>query len=81
MRTKLDLLCLHSYARINNKARTLKSESQNQSFIQTEQLPDGSNSGITAGFAESALVVDNKNVIINAIYYSLWCNPIILIVK
>ena len=34
-------------------AHPLLFESQNQSFIQTEQLSDGSNSGITAGVAES----------------------------
>ena len=35
-------------------------ESQNQSFIQTDQPLDGSISVITAGVAETALL-DNKN--------------------
>ena len=44
-------------------------ESQNQSFIQTEQPPDGSISEITAGVAESALL-DNKN----PREYALFCS-------
>ena len=45
-------------------------ESQNQSFMQTEQLPDGSLSVITAGFAESALL-DNKNPSENTLFCSI----------
>ena len=44
-------------------------ESQNQSFIQTEQPPDGSIPEITAGVAESALL-DNKNPKENALFCS-----------
>ena len=53
-----------------NRARPLWFESQNQSFIQTEQPPYGSISGTTAGVAESVLL-DNKNLRINAIFCSL----------
>ena len=45
-------------------------ESQNQSFIQTEQPPDGSIPEITAGVAESALL-DNKNPRENALFCSI----------
>ena len=45
-------------------------ESQNQSFIQTEQPPDGSIPEITAGVAESALL-DNKNLRENALFCSI----------
>ena len=53
-----------------NRARPLLVESQNQSFSLTEQPPDGSNSVITAGVAEFALL-DNNNPKINAIFCSL----------
>ena len=43
-----------------NEFRRVRYESQNQSYIQTEQPPDGSISVITACVAESALL-DNKN--------------------
>ena len=39
-----------------NTDRRVGFESQNQSFIQTEQPPDGSISVITAGVAESVLL-------------------------
>ena len=52
-----------------NVDRRVGFESQNQSFIQTEQPPDGSISVITAGVAESALL-DNENPSINAIFCS-----------
>ena len=45
--------------------------SQNQSFIETVQPPDGSTSGITAGVAETALL-DNKNPRINAIFRQVY---------
>ena len=45
-------------------------ESQNQSFIQTEQPPDGSIPEITAGVAESVLL-DNKNPKENALFCSI----------
>ena len=44
--------------------------SQNQSFVQTGQPPDGSIIEITAGVAESALL-DNKNPRENALFCSI----------
>ena len=51
-------------------------ESQNKSFIQTEQPPEGSIPEITAGVAESALL-DNKNLRENALFYLIKWNPTI----
>ena len=45
-------------------------ESHNQSFIPTEQPPDGSISVITSGVAESAQI-DNKNPSENALFCSI----------
>ena len=59
-----------TYLHSSSKARPLWFESQNQSFIKTEQSPDGYNSGTIAGVAESALL-DKKNPRISAIF----CSP------
>ena len=55
---------------IRNEDCKVGFDSQNQSFIETEQPPDGSISVITAGVAESTLL-GNKNPRENALSCSI----------
>ena len=69
---------LLSALRLQNEAHSGWFESQNQFFIQTKQLPDGSISVIAAGVGESALQ-HNKNSREKALFCSMKWNPTILI--
>ena len=86
-RASLRLLCCYgggggesrrSIDQVPNEECWVWFESQNLSFIQTEQAPDGSISEIIAGVAESVLL-DNKNLRENALFCSIKWNPSILI--
>ena len=56
---------------IRNEDCKVGFDSQNQSFIETEQPPDGSISVITAGVAESS-IVDYKNPRENTLFFSIY---------
>ena len=61
--------CVHNKPLTNEECR-VGFESQNQSFLPTEQPSDGPISEITAGVAESVLL-DNKNPRENALFCSI----------
>ena len=60
----------HSIPTLSYEECRVGFDSQNQSFIETEQPPDGSIPEITAGVAESALL-DNKKPNENALFCSI----------